>query len=192
MAVAIAVLAIRGTLFWLLSSAAVEKVQNVGRFERLLAERLPWQPPAIRLCTRGLIVAEFGIAFGLLAPYTWPIFALAAMLLFAIFAAVIVTWRRSGRTGACGCGGLLPLRRISHAHAIALATIAFVAGFAGVVGVHSWLSDPLPKAAMPATLLVLFAPLPLLLILTAIYDVLRLRRRTEGQYPRISSSPYRS
>jgi hypothetical protein len=123
---------LRGTLAWILVSAAIQKLWQTepGPDEPpTLAARLP------RPVGYGLVAAELATGIALFLPAVWPYAAIGAALLFAAFTVAVAREVRRGSTGDCGCGGLLPTEGISYRHAAltgAGATLALLVAAAGL------------------------------------------------------------
>ena len=154
------ILVFRGTVAWLLLSAAFQKWRDGSKLENMLTARFGWGPRRSVRARQGLIVSESLIGFGLLIPLAWPYFVAGAGALFSVFAVVVAIWQLAGNDGDCGCGGLMPMLEVSVTHIVALALLvagsAAIAGHgmgggSGIADAHPWMSALL--MAMPLIVL---------------------------------------
>ena len=167
----ILILLARGIVIWLTLSAAIEKWQSGANFENTLARRFKWSPLVSKRAALAVVATETVIGLGMIFPEVWPYFGIAAFLLFALFTAVVAKWKLEGEKGDCGCGGLMPIKDVSIAHAVVLLVIAGMAGITAYYGLITIGSGVL-TGLYAGDLLVMFAPLPVLLLAVVLQQIL--------------------
>lgn len=160
----VAIALLRGTVAWLLATAAIDKALSGSAFEALLDARLGWERSGrARLATRLVVAVELGVAVALfIGPLATPSL-LAAAVVFAVFAAVTGLWLARGIDGDCGCGGVMPIDTLSWSHVSFNATVSLLALGASLVMRYGSV-EPL---AVELEAMLLLLPLPVLIFASA-------------------------
>jgi len=166
---------VRGVLVWLLAGSAIEKSRHPGNLEGLLRSRFGWREARARNMVRLVTAAEGVCAAALLLPHYWWIGAAGCTVLFGIFAVVVAHWVRSGITGDCGCGGLMPTHSVSSSHvffALSLAALSVGIAAYGLLGDHTATTSGMLSTV---DLLLLLVPLPVLVFLSILSEFRRVQ-----------------
>lgn len=158
----------------LLTAVAAKLVSPARSVDALRQARLPASPSLVRL----LAVAEAGIAiFVLMVGGPGPALALGALHLG--FAAFVARLRSVAGGGApCGCFGAAeaPADRLHVVVNLAAATVAGLGAATGADALLPTLADQ-PALGLPYLILVVVAAQALLLLLTALPELLAADRR---------------
>lgn len=127
---AIATLAVRQILGWILLTSAVSKFLDLDSFRSTFA-RYPLISRSLARWTAPVIPAvELLIASSLVLGAYWRLGAIASFALLTVFLVAVIAAIASGRRDGCGCGGLVPTKTLGPGH---VATLVILAAFAAFV-----------------------------------------------------------
>lgn len=126
---AIATLAARQILGWILLTSAASKLLNLDSFRNELA-RYPLVSRSLARWSAPLVpFAEILIASSLVLGAYWRLGAIASFALLAIFLIAVSAAITSGRRDGCGCGGLVPTKTLGPGHVATIVILGALAAF---------------------------------------------------------------
>ncbi|GEM_PF-4321720 len=154
----------RGTIAWLLLSAALSKAHGDGaaNFEDIVRRQFELSPSLSKTARFGLITLETGVGLGLFVPLAWPYFAVSASAIFVLFAVVLAMWLKEGGPKDCGCRGLMPVQEVSARHIAALVLLAGAATAISGYGLQVLGTRDTHEEILGLGLLTMWLPLPVL------------------------------
>jgi hypothetical protein len=161
------------------SAASILATASVGKFPQAALAR-GWRQA-------GLSAFEMATALALVIPMSAPYGTIVAAALFICFSVYVGRLWRSGKTGDCGCGGLLPLGAIGRTHIVVNLCLAVACLVSLGIGLST--ADELAISEWPAGALVgVWLPLATLLALRVATTLIG----THGQLRHLDQLAWRS